>query len=215
MSSFSDFKKGFIQIAMNSEEGSKLTGNFPVKNISGLLIYEGDIIKGLREGYGTEYLGQEYSNSCDEGNESDVRCHNLPLYEGDWKNNNYEGTGNLYEIETCYYDCNETNYHRILFHGTFEKGILKKGVKVIYDTNSKWEEKAWKEFKIEDFESYSGIKKAIFGAVAFEVGSWDENKQFSGKKVPIPEDSQIWEADEVISLEDYLYELNILLTEII
>jgi len=209
MSGFSDFKKGFIQIAINSEDGSKITGNFQVKNDCGHIIYEGDIVNGQREGQGTEYLGQEYSNSCDDGNESDVRCHNLPLYEGDWKNNHYEGTGNLYEIETCYYDCNETNYHRILSYGTFEKSVLKKGVKVIYDNDDKWHEKAWKAFRIDDFESYSGIKKAIFGAVAFEVGSWNENNQFSGKKVHIPENSQIWDADDISSLEHYLEELDI------
>ena len=214
MSRFSDFKKGFIQISLNSEEGSKITGNFQVKNDCGHLIYKGDIVNGQREGQGTEYLGYEYSNSCDEGNESDVRCHNLPIYKGEWKNDHYEGIGNLYEIQTCYYDCNETNYNRTVCHGTFEKGVLKKGVKVIYDNDDKWNEKAWNAFMIDDFESYSDFK-AIFGAVAFEIGSWDENNQFSGEKISIPKDSQIWEEHEVTSLEDYLQEFDISLTEII
>ena len=214
MSSFSDFKKGFIQISLNSEEGSKITGNFQVKNDYGHLIYKGDIVNGQREGQGAEYLGNEYSNSCDEGNESDVRCHNLPIYKGEWKNDHYEGIGNLYEIKTCYYDCNETNYNRTICHGTFEKGVLKKGVKIIYDNDKKWNKKAWNAFRIDDFDYYTDFK-AIFGAIAFEVGSWDENNQFSGKKVPIPEDSQIWEEHEVTSLEDYLQEFDISLTEII
>jgi hypothetical protein len=213
MSRFSNFKEGYIQIAMNSEDGSKISGNFQVKNRNGNLIYEGDLLNGQRNGKGIEYLGKEYSKSCDDGYEFEVICHNLPIYEGHWKNDHYEGKGDLYEIETCCYEENKINYHRILSHGTFEKGVLKKGVKVIYDKQNKWHEKAWKAFGKEDMESFSGIRKPIFGVVAFEVGSWDKNNQFSGKIVRIPKDKQFWCTDYLISLEENLADLDISLNE--